>query len=203
MRAVAFFEHGGADVVRTVDDWPEPVPADDEVVVQVEACSLNRMDLMVRRGLPGVATSLPRVPGADIAGIVVQCGSSVDESVIGARVLVDPMITLPNGRAGALGENTDGGLVERIAVPVANTLPIPDAVTFEQAAALPIAYGTAYRLLVTRGQVRSGETVVFWGPAAVLVLGRCRSRRCSEPRSLQSRVPKTNSSDCRSWGQLI
>ena len=171
MRAVAFFEHGGADVVRTVDDWPEPVPADDEVVVQVEACSLNRMDLLVRRGLPGVTTSLPRVPGADIAGVVVQCGSSVDETVIGARVLVDPMITLPNGRAGALGENTDGGLVERIAVPVANTLPIPDAVTFEQAAALPIAYGTAYRLLVTRGQVRSGETIVILGASGGLGTG--------------------------------
>jgi alcohol dehydrogenase len=171
MRAVAFFEHGGADVVQTVEDWPEPVASEGEVVVQVEACSLNRMDLLVRRGLPGVPTALPRVPGADIAGIVIKSGSSVDKGMVGRRVLVDPMITLPNGKAGAFGENTDGGLVERIAVPVANIIPIPDSVTFEQAAALPIAYGTAYRLLVTRGRVSHGEKIVVLGASGGLGTG--------------------------------
>jgi alcohol dehydrogenase len=171
MRAVAFFQHGGADVVQTVEDWPEPVPAENGVVVQVEACSLNRMDILVRRGLPDVPTPLPRVPGADIAGIVIECGASVDEGMLGRRVLVDPMITLPNGKAGALGENADGGLVERIAVPEANIIALPDSVTFEQAAALPIAYGTAYRLLVTRGGVSHGDTVVVLGASGGLGTG--------------------------------
>lgn len=71
MRAVAFYEHGSADVLTIVNDWPEPTPGPHEVVVQVEAASLNRMDVLVRRGLPGHHTKLPRIPGADVAGTVI------------------------------------------------------------------------------------------------------------------------------------
>jgi alcohol dehydrogenase len=171
MRAVAFYEHGDPEVMQVVEDWPEPVPSDNDVVLAVEACSLNRMDILVRRGLPGVPTPLPRVPGADIAGTVIAQGRAVDSSVVGRRVLVDPMITLPNGKLGALGENANGGLVERIVVPANNLIPIPNSVTFEQAAALPIAYGTAYRLLVTRGRVTAGERVVVLGSSGGLGTG--------------------------------
>jgi alcohol dehydrogenase len=153
MRAVAIYEHGGPDVLRVVDDWPEPEPGPDEAVVSVEACALNHLDVFVRRGMPGLPVELPRVTGGDIAGRLAS----------GDRVLVDPLITLPNGRHGALGENANGGLVERIAVPAANLLPVPENVTLEQAAALPIAYGTAHRMLIERGRIAEGETVVVLG----------------------------------------
>jgi len=163
MRAVAFYEHGGPDVLQVVEGWPEPTPAEDEVVVAVEACSLNHLDVFTRRGMPGVAVDLPRVTGGDIAGVVIQIGTKVTGITVGDRVLVDPLITLPNGKPGALGESANGGLTERIAVPASNLIHLPSAVTFEHAAALPIAYGTAYRMAVTRGQIRPGETVVVLG----------------------------------------
>jgi alcohol dehydrogenase len=163
MRAVAFAQHGGPEVLQLVDDWPEPEPTLDEVVVKVDACALNHLDLFVRRGMPDVPIRLPRVPGGDIAGTVIALGRDVADVQVGQRVLVDPAITLPDGRSGALGENTDGGLTERIAVPAANLIPLPAGVGATAAAALPIAYGTAHRMLVARGQVKPGETVVVLG----------------------------------------
>jgi alcohol dehydrogenase len=168
VRAVAFFEHGGPEVIRVVDDWPEPTLRPGQVLVKVEACSLNRMDLLVRRGLPGVPTDLPRVPGADIAGTIIDVARDVRGLTAGRRVLIDPMIEMPDGRLGALGENTNGGMVERIAVPAVNAIPLSDEVTFESAAALPLAYGTAHRMIVTRGQVKAGEIVVVLGASGGL-----------------------------------
>lgn len=171
MRAVAFYEHGGPEVIQVVDDWPEPTPRPGQVVVQVQACSLNRMDVLVRRGLPGVPTQLPRIPGADIAGTIIETAPDVDELSVGQRVLVDPMIEMDDGRLGALGENANGGMVERIAVPAKNAIRLPDDVAFEPAAALPLAYGTAYRMLVTRGQIQPGELVVVLGASGGLGTG--------------------------------
>lgn len=98
-----------------------------------------------------------------MAGTVIALGQAVTDVQTGVRVLVDPAITLPGGRGGALGENADGGLTERIAVPAANVIPLPSGVSATEAAALPIAYGTAHRMLITRGQVQPGETVVVLG----------------------------------------
>src|SRR4051812_35164133 len=117
MRAVAIFEHGTADKLTVVDDWPEPEPGRDDVVVDIEACALNHLDIFVRRGMPGVHVDLPRIPGGDIAGRIVRAGSGVDSATIGQRVLIDPMVALPNGKAGALGEHANGGVTERIAIP--------------------------------------------------------------------------------------
>lgn len=163
MRAVAFFKHGGPEVLQLVYDWPEPEPAEHEVVLSVEACALNHLDLFVRRGMPGVPVQLPRVSGGDMAGTVIALGQAVTDVQPGLRVLVDPAITLPGGRTGALGENANGGLTERIAVPAANVIPLPSGVSAADAAALPIAYGTAHRMLITRGEVQPGETVVVLG----------------------------------------
>jgi alcohol dehydrogenase len=163
MRAVAFFEHGGPEVLHLVHDWPEPEPAEHDVVVKVEACALNHLDLFVRRGMPGAPIELPRVSGGDMAGTVIALGQAVTDVPPGLRVLVDPAIALPGGRTGALGEDADGGLTERIAVPAANVIPLPPGVSATDAAALPIAYGTAHRMLITRGQVQPGETVVVLG----------------------------------------
>ncbi len=129
----------------------------------MRAVGLNYLDVFVRRGMPGLPVELPRITGGDIAGEIVTVGAEAASVAPGQRVLLDPMVTLPNGEIGALGENTTGGLAEYIAVPAANAIPLPDDVSFEQAAALPIAYGTAWRMLITRGRLRAGESVFILG----------------------------------------
>ena len=149
MRAVVFHEHGGPEVLRLEDRWPRPAPRDGEVLVEVRAVALNHLDIFVRRGMPGVHVELPHISGGDVAGVVAGRGD---------RVLVDPMVP-----EGAIGENTQGALAEYVAVPEQNLIPLRDGIPFEQAAALPIAYGTAWKLLMDRGQVRAGETVLVLG----------------------------------------
>jgi alcohol dehydrogenase len=163
VRAVVFRQHGGPDVLEVVRDWPAPSPDAGQVVVEVKACSLNYLDIFVRRGMPGITTPLPHISGGDIAGVVRQLGSGVRDVNVGDRVLVDPAIHLDDGHVGALGENAPGGLCEAIAVPSENLIRLPDGISFEQAAALPIAYGTAHRMLLTRGRVQPGESVVVLG----------------------------------------
>ena len=149
MRAVVIHEHGGPEVLTLEDRWPRPVPADGEVLVEVKACALNHLDIFVRRGMPGVHTPLPHISGGDVAGIVAATGE---------RVLVDPLVP-----EGAIGEHRQGAMCEFVVVPAANVIPLPDDVDFEEAAALPIAYGTAWKMLVDRGRVQLGETVLVLG----------------------------------------
>ena len=158
MRAVAILAHGGLEQVKPVD-WPEPTPGSGQVVVDVKACGLNYLDIFVRRGMPGLRVQMPRIPGGDISGVVGDVGPGVSREWTGRRVLVDPQLKT----GGALGEHANGGLCERIAVDADHLIALPDAVSFEQAAALPIAYGTAYRMLVTRGRVQPGERVLILG----------------------------------------
>ena len=159
MRAAAISAHGGLDQVRIRTDWPEPKAGPGQAVVEVKACGLNYLDIFVLHGMPGLPVTMPRVPGGDIAGIVHSVGAGVSREWIGRRVLIDPHIK----PGGALGEHANGGLCERIAVEAENLIHMPDAVTFEQAAALPIAYGTAYRMMITRGHVQAGELVLILG----------------------------------------
>jgi len=159
MRAIAIEAHGGLEQVKLRTDWPDPTPAAGEAVVDVKACGLNYLDVFVLRGMPGLPVEMPRIPGGDISGVVSAVGASVPREWIGRRVLIDPHIKT----GGALGENANGGLCEKIAVPAENLIRLPDAVTFEQAASLPIAYGTAYRMLITRGHVQAGELVLILG----------------------------------------
>ncbi len=149
MRAVVFHEHGGPEVLNLEERWPRPEPRDGEVLVEVKAVALNHLDIFVRRGMPGVHVQLPHISGGDVAGVVAGTGE---------RVLVDPMVP-----EGAIGENIQGALAEFVSVPGQNLIPLPADVSFEQAAALPIAYGTAWKLLVDRGQVKAGETVLIVG----------------------------------------
>jgi alcohol dehydrogenase len=109
--------------------------------------------------MPGLPVEMPRIPGGDIAGVVHSVGPGIGREWVGRRVLVDPHIK----PGGALGEHANGGLCERIAIEAENLIPMPDAVSFEQAAALPIAYGTAHRMLITRGRVQAGELVLILG----------------------------------------
>jgi alcohol dehydrogenase len=159
MRAVAIDAHGGLDQVRLRTDWPEPKAGPGQAVVEVKACGLNYLDIFVLQGMPGLPVTMPRIPGGDIAGVVHSVGAGVDRAWVGRRVLIDPHIK----PGGALGEHANGGLCERIAIEAENLIHMPDAVTFEQAAALPIAYGTAYRMMITRGHVQAGELVLILG----------------------------------------
>ncbi len=163
MRAIVIHEHGGRDKLL-FEQVPTPEANTGQILVRVKACGLNFLDIFVRRGMPGLPIDLPRITGGDIAGVVAEAvGAGVTNVTVGQRVLLDPAVVLPNGEIGALGENTTGGLAEYIVVAAENAIPLPDDVTFEQAAALPIAYGTAWRMLITRGQVQAGEHVFILG----------------------------------------
>lgn len=160
MKAFYLRGHGGNDQYAYAEDWPVPTPAPDEVRVQVHACGLNYLDIFVRRGMPGLPVEMPRIPGSDIAGIVVETGSEVDDGLLGQRVLIDPRLLKQRG---ALGEHANGGTCDYICVYEKMLIPLPDDVSFVQAAALPIAYGTAHRMMITRGQVAAGELVLILG----------------------------------------
>ena len=159
MRAIAVQAHGGLDQLKLHTDWPEPTPGPGQAVVTVKACGLNYLDIFVLQGMPGLPVTMPRIPGGDIAGVVHSVGAGVGREWVGRRVLIDPHIK----PGGALGEHANGGLCERIAIEAENLIHMPDAVTFEQAASLPIAYGTAYRMMITRGQLKAGELVLILG----------------------------------------
>lgn len=162
MRAVVIYEHGGRDKL-VLDDVPDPAPARGEILLRVKAVGLNYLDVFVRRGMPGLPIDLPRISGGDVAGEVAALGKGVHSVEVGQRLLIDPSVRMPDGTLGALGESTTGGLSEYMTVSADNAIPLPDDVSYERAAALPIAYGTAWRMLRTRGRVRAGESVLVLG----------------------------------------
>ncbi len=161
MRAVLTIAHGGREVLAAVADHPSPVPKAGEVIVAVAATALNFHDIFTRRGMPGIKIDLPVIAGSDIAGTIVELGDGVGGWKIGDRVLVNPI--LRDGRVGMLGETADGGRAERVAISALQLLAVPDAVSLEDAASLPLAYGTAHRMLFTRGGLKAGETVLVLG----------------------------------------
>lgn len=162
MRAVVIYEHGGRDKL-VLDNVPDPTPARGEILLRVKAVGLNYLDVFVRRGMPGLSIDLPRISGGDVAGEVAALGEGVQSIEVGQRLLIDPAVRMPDGTLGALGESTTGGLSEYMTVSAENAIPLPHDVSYEQAAALPIAYGTAWRMLRTRGRVRAGESVLVLG----------------------------------------
>src|SRR5258706_4761479 len=159
MRAIAVQAHGGLDQLKLHTDWPEPAAGPGTAWVGDNACGLTSLYIFVLQGRPGLPVTMPRIPGGDIAGVVHSVGPGVGREWVGRRVLIDPHIK----PGGALGEHANGGLCERIAIEAENLIHMPDAVTFEQAASLPIAYGTAYRMMITRGQLKAGELVLILG----------------------------------------
>lgn len=159
MKAVHFEAHGPPENIR-YGDFPDPQVADDECLVRVRAVALNGFDPMILRGIPGLKTPLPMIPGADIAGEIVAVGNSdaARRWKIGERVTV-----IPNQHDGMVGETRRGGASELFAARASYLLPIPDAVSFVDAAALPTAYGAAIRMMETRGKVRQGERILILG----------------------------------------
>jgi NADPH:quinone reductase-like Zn-dependent oxidoreductase len=178
MKAIRIHEDGGPEVLR-YEDAPDPEPAPGDVLIRLRAASLNHLDVWVRRGLPSVPK--PRILGAD--------GAGVDES--GRRVVINP--GLDHGdRITVIGEHTDGTHAELIAIPASNVYPIPDGLSFEEAAAFPLVFETVYRMLVTRAGLQEDEWVLAWGVgsgigSATLVIAK----------ALGAKVIATSSSDAK------
>jgi NADPH:quinone reductase-like Zn-dependent oxidoreductase len=151
VKAVRIHEDGGPEVLR-FEDAPDPVPGDDEVLVELRAASLNHLDIWIRKGLPSVPK--PRILGADGAGVI----AGTDE-----RVVINPGIDQGGGKIMVIGEHSDGTHAELIAVPRSQVYPLPAGLTFEEAAAFPLVFETAYRMLATKAQLQPDEWVLVWG----------------------------------------
>ena len=160
MKAIRIHEDGGPEVLR-YEDAPDPEAGPGEVLISLRAASLNRLDVWVRQGLPSVPK--PRILGADGAGVVAGLGDGVDGFEAGQRVVINPGLEHGDGRITVVGEHTDGTHAELIAIPAGNVHALPDSLSFEEAAAFPLVYETAYRMLVTRAGLREGEWVLAWG----------------------------------------
>lgn len=172
MKAVRIHQFGGPEVLQ-YEDIPDPQLRKDQVMVRVKACSLNHLDLWVRKGLPGI--QLPHIPGSDVAGEIVSTGEYITDLRPGQRVIVAPMHFCghcPQCLAGkqnqcreftVLGNAVDGGDCELIAIPRANIIPFPDTLDFNQAASVPLVFVTAWHMLVGLAGIRPGQTVLILG----------------------------------------
>jgi zinc-binding alcohol dehydrogenase/oxidoreductase len=159
VKAVRIHEDGGPEVLR-YEDVPDPAAGPGEVLIRLRAASLNHLDLWVRKGLPSVPK--PRILGADGAGLVEAVGDGVEGFAEGDAVVINPGLA-HDSRITVLGEHTDGTHAELISVPATNVYPVPDGLGFEEAAAFPLVFLTAYRMLVTKARIAEGEWVLVWG----------------------------------------
>ena len=174
MKAVIFSEHGGTDVLRYTE-VPEPAIGARDVLVRVRACALNHLDIWVRRGMPGVKIPLPHIGGCDIAGEVAKIGADVTNVRVGDRVMLSPGVSCgqcPQCLAGndsqcrqysLLGYMHDGGYAEYVKAPSVNALPIPANLSFDEAAAVPLVFLTAWHMLITRAQLKPSDDVLILG----------------------------------------
>ena len=144
------------------ENYPDPKPGDGQVVIRVGATSLNYHDVFTCRGMPGIKIPMPMIIGLDVAGEIIEIGAGVDGWKEGDRVLVNPLDPTDPSK-GLMGEMLPGGTAERCLVDATRLIRMPDGVSFEQAAALPVAYGTAHRMMVTNGGMKGGERVLILG----------------------------------------
>jgi NADPH:quinone reductase-like Zn-dependent oxidoreductase len=159
MRALVLRRHGGRDDLEIARDHPVPEAGAGQALVRVRASSFNYHDVFTMRGMPGIKVPLPVVIGLDMAGEIAALGPGVTGWQVGQRVLVNPL----NKRKGLLGEMMDGGMAEYCLVDADQLLAMPQGVSFEEAASLPVAYGTAHRMMVTHDTIKPGERVVVLG----------------------------------------
>ncbi len=206
MKAVFFTRHGGNEVLE-YGERPEPSPGRGEVRVAIRAAAMNHLDIFVRDGIPGVP--LPQIPGADGAGVVDALGEGVADLAVGDRVLVQPGLYCNECeycRAGEqslcvaygiVGEHAPGTFAEKVVLPRRNLFPVPAGFSFAEAAAFPLAYQTAWRMLVGRAAVRAGESVLIHGAGggvgaaaleiAVLCGARVLATTSGEPKARRAR----------------
>jgi zinc-binding alcohol dehydrogenase/oxidoreductase len=189
VRAVRIHQDGGPEVL-VLEEAPDPEPGPGEVLVRLRASALNHLDVWIRKGLPSVPK--PRILGADGAGVVEALGDAVSGFEPGERVVLNPGIEAGGGRIHVIGEHGDGTNAELIAVPATNVHPIPQGLSFEEAAAFPLVFETAYRMLVTRAGLREGEWVLAWG-----IGGGVSTAALAIAKALGARVLVTSSSDAK------
>jgi NADPH:quinone reductase-like Zn-dependent oxidoreductase len=159
MRALLLPRHGDLEQLQVVDDYPMPQAGEDHVVIRVGASSFNYHDVFTVRGMPGIKVPLPVVIGLDMAGEIAEVGAGVNGWKPGDRVLVNPL----NKKKGLMGEMLDGGMAQYCRVAADQLIAMPAQVSFADAAALPVAYGTAHRMLITHETVKAGEKVLILG----------------------------------------
>jgi NADPH:quinone reductase-like Zn-dependent oxidoreductase len=162
MRAVLLHEQGGIDSLTLEENFPDPVAGEGQVVIRVRATSLNYHDVFTCQGMPGIKLPMPMIIGLDIAGEIAELGKGVDGWKAGDRVLINPLDPIEPEK-GLMGEMLHGGTAEYCVVDATRLIPIPEGVSFEQAASLPVAYGTAHRMMFTNGQVQPGDRVLILG----------------------------------------
>jgi len=177
VKAIRIHDDGGPEVLR-YEDAPDPVAEAGEVLIELRAASLNHLDLWVRKGLPSVPK--PRILGADGAGIRADTGE---------RVVINPGLE-QGTRITVVGEHMDGTHAELIAVPETNVYAIPDSLSFEEAAAFPLVFETAWRMLVTKAALKPDEWVLIWG-----IGGGVATAALAIARALGARAVVTSSSD--------
>ena len=188
MKAIRIHEDGGPEVLR-YEDAPDPTPAEGEVLVRLRAAALNRIDLWIRSGQPSVPK--PRILGSDGAGERLDTGE---------RVVINP--GLDDGRL-IVGEHSDGTDAELIAVPADYVVAIPDELTFEEAAAFPLVFETAYRMLVTKAQLRAGEWVLVWGIGGGVATAAFEIARAIGAKTLVTSGSDAKLATAREWGADI
>lgn len=174
MKAIVIEDHGGPEVLKLDPGFPDPEPGPEDVIVRVRSTSLNYHDIFTRRGMPGIKIPMPAIMGLDLAGEIAVLGDDVEGWSVGDRVLVDPVNRVEGG---LMGETCHGGLAELCRVHQSQLISLPDAVSFDDAATLPVAFGSAHRMIVTHGQLKQGEKVLVLGASggvgvASVMLGR-------------------------------
>jgi alcohol dehydrogenase len=159
MKALVLRQHGGLENLEVVNDKPIPQAAEGHVVIRVRASSFNYHDVFTMRGMPGIKVPLPVIIGLDMAGEISEVGAGVTGWKASDRVLVNPL----NKKKGLMGEMLDGGMAEYCLVSADQLVAMPEGVTYAEAASLPVAYGTAHRMIVTHNTVKKGDRVVILG----------------------------------------
>ncbi len=193
MKAIRFHTHGGPEVLQ-YEDAPDPVARPGHVVVRVAACALNRLDLFQRVGLERVTIPFPHISGADVAGVIDEVGADVRDLSVGQRVMLQPGLSCGTcgrclsaqdymcARYDVLGYQSEGGYAERVAVPSANIIPLPDHVDFVKAAAFPLTFLTAWHMLFAKADLAPRDVVLVVaagsgvGQAAVQIAKAHRAR---------------------------
>ena len=162
MRAVVLHQHGDIENLKFHENYHEPKCDQNQVIIRVKATSLNYHDVFTTRGMPGIKVPMPIIIGLDIAGEIEEIGKKVEGWRIGDSVLVNPLDPVTPEK-GLMGEMLDGGTAEFCVVDSTRLIRIPEGCSYEQAAALPVAYGTAHRMMVGNGRMTGGEKVLILG----------------------------------------
>lgn len=196
MKAVRSHEDGGPEVL-VYEDVPDPTPGPGEVLIELRAASLNHLDVWVRKGLPSAPK--PHIFGADGSGVVAALGDGVTDFAIGDRVVINP--GLEQGPIiSVVGEHSDGTHCELIAIAAEQVFPLDDRLSFEEGAAFPLVYETAYRMLVTRARIVAGEWALIWGIGGGVATAAFEICRALDVRTVVTSGSDAKLEQARAWG---